>query len=152
VEGRCCVRWNGSRDRFQRSKPYGDAIRDRSAVRQCLGRPVELVGALTSCSYGFQEGKKYLVYAWKSEDGSLSTSVCSRTRALEQADKDVRYLISTPAAGSGGRVYGRINESRQDPAERDAVDYGPVERVPVSAHQPFSYPGPPWLAMQHLSS
>jgi hypothetical protein len=37
-----------------------------------------------------------------------------------------------PAKGTGGLVYGRVNELRRDPAEQLAVDYGPVEGVTVS--------------------
>jgi hypothetical protein len=32
----------------------------------------------------------------------------------------------------GGRVYGRINESRRDPAEPEWIDHGPVEGLTVS--------------------
>ena len=39
-----------------------------------------------------------------------------------------------PSPSEGGRIFGRINESRRDPAEERAVDYGPVEGVTVSIH------------------
>lgn len=35
-------------------------------------------------------------------------------------------------APAGGRVYGRVNEVRRDPAEDEWVDYGPVEGLTVS--------------------
>ena len=37
-----------------------------------------------------------------------------------------------PAAGTPGRVYGRVSEWRRDPAEERPVDYGPLEGVTVS--------------------
>lgn len=42
------------------------------------------------CGYNFEVGKKYLVYAYRAEDG-LSTSICSRT-AIFEGNEDVGYL------------------------------------------------------------
>jgi len=98
-------------------------------------RAVEVVtNPMSTCHYRFQTGKKYLVYATKTETARVSASICSRTRLLADAQEDLRYLTSMPVSGTGGRVYGRVNESRRDPAEEIAVDYGPVEGVTVNVH------------------
>jgi hypothetical protein len=85
------------------------------------------------CGYAFKTGVQYLVYAWKNpSSGRLGTGICSRTKALADAAEDLRYLTSIQATGPGGRVFGRVNELRRDPAERETVDYGPVEGITVS--------------------
>ncbi|MBM6616230.1 hypothetical protein [Bacillus suaedaesalsae] len=44
-----------------------------------------------SCGYSFVQGKNYLVYATESE-GKLITSLCSITKPLAAADKDLSIL------------------------------------------------------------
>jgi hypothetical protein len=46
---------------------------------------------VSDCGLGFEEGKKYLVYAY-GEDEHLSTNACSRTMSLKRADKDTKQL------------------------------------------------------------
>jgi hypothetical protein len=105
---------------------------ERGFVNATAG-PVEIVtGMSSSCGYSFKAGGKYLVYASKTESSRLTTSICSRTRPIAEAQEDLRYLTTMGASGSGGRVYGRINELKRDPAEGTAVDYGPVEGIAVS--------------------
>jgi Carboxypeptidase regulatory-like domain len=85
------------------------------------------------CGYRFTVGMKYLVYANKNEESSrLTTGICSRTRPLAEAKDDLQYLTTIGAKGTGGHLYGRINEWRRDPAEERGVDYGPVEGITVS--------------------
>ena len=55
----------------------------------------------SACGYGFREGQTYLVYAYESAPGSLSTGICSRTRRLKDARKDLKEL------GRGRAVGGR---------------------------------------------
>lgn len=108
------------------------------AVRWFLGsgaRQPEIVqqaNPMTTCEYRFQKGKAYMVYARDTGTGALSTSICSRTRPLDQAQDDVRYLTNLPPDDVGARIYGRVNEQRRHPAEDIWVDYGPVEHVPVT--------------------
>lgn len=40
-----------------------------------------------SCDYTFEVGKKYLIYAY-SDNGKLSTNICSRTAPLEQVNEN----------------------------------------------------------------
>jgi hypothetical protein len=87
------------------------------------------------CGYRFVAGRRYIVYANRQETGGLVTGTCNRTRPIEDAGEDVRYLTSNPAA-AGGRFYGRITERRRDPAEERSVDYGPLEGIEVSVIGP----------------
>ncbi len=46
-----------------------------------------------SCGYGFQEGKTYLIYAYKEDKAPmLRVSLCSRTQALDKAEGDLKEL------------------------------------------------------------
>lgn len=84
------------------------------------------------CGYSFENGRRYLVYAWKRGASGLSTGICSRTRLLSDAAEDLRYLKTIAAPAGGARVFGRIHEWRRDPAEETGVDYGPLQGIPVS--------------------
>lgn len=62
------------------------------------------------CGYPFREGRDYVIYASRTEDGRLATSSCSRTAPLERAADDVSYARdalrgSVPA----GRIVGDIH-------------------------------------------
>ena len=95
--------------------------------------PVEIVtDGLSTCSYRFTRGEKYVVYARRRGDGRLTTSICSRTRLLAEAAEDVKYLSALPASGTGARVYGRVNEWVHHPADAQGVDYGPLENITIS--------------------
>lgn len=65
--------------------------------------PVEIVTGTGGgdCGYSFATGGRYLVYAWKTPSSRLSTGICSRTRPLDEAEEDLRYLTSIPATGTG---------------------------------------------------
>lgn len=116
--------------------PYGSMLVkfevDRGFLKAVPG-PLEIVTGMGGgdCGYRFTTGGRYLVYASKTPSSRLYTGICSRTRPLDKAAEDVRYLASIPATGTGGRVYGRVHEWRRDPAEATAVDYGPIENVTV---------------------
>ena len=105
---------------------------DRPFLKASPG-PIEIVTGMDGgdCGYRFNVGVKYLVYAWKS-GGQLTTGICSRTRPLADAQEDLQYLSTINAPPNGGRVYGRINEWRRDPAEDRGVDYGPLQGITVS--------------------
>lgn len=88
------------------------------------------------CGYRFTVGKRYLVYAWKRAPSGLTTGICSRTRPIEEAGEDLKYLRSIPAKATGARVYGRVNEWRRDPAEERGADYGPLEGIRINLQSP----------------
>lgn len=60
---------------------------------------------LNSCSYSFEKGKSYLVYASRYEDG-FQAGVCSGTTALAGAGEDLRILgpSSEQLTDTGGPV------------------------------------------------
>ncbi len=67
----------------------------------------------TSCGpYGLKRGKRYVVYAYGSENDEniLSTGVCTRTDLAdsEDAKEDLDFLRNLPPAGTGGSMHGRI--------------------------------------------
>lgn len=54
---------------------------------------LDTVSNAASCSgYWFEEGREYLVYAYRQENGSLNTNICSRTALLERAHGDIGIL------------------------------------------------------------
>lgn len=61
------------------------------------------------CGYGFQVGKRYLVYAYRdAKDNRLSTSICTRTRPLADADDDLAFIRALPTSGMAGLVFGKV--------------------------------------------
>jgi hypothetical protein len=95
--------------------------------------PLEVftAGSGPACGYTFKPGTRYLVYAWQ-RDGRVVAGLCSRTRPIEEAAEDLRYLNALPTGNDGVRVFGKVTQSERDPAEDIGVDYGPVEDVIVS--------------------
>lgn len=57
-----------------------------------------------ACGRSFTTGKRYLIYAGRTDDGELTDSSCSRTRLVSNADEDLAVLgagaapMSAPAA------------------------------------------------------
>jgi 5-hydroxyisourate hydrolase-like protein (transthyretin family) len=66
------------------------------------------------CGYAFKNGERYIVYASRSSDGRLRTSICSRTRLAAQAADDLRFLgqLSSPAVS--GHVFGVVTHWHRD--------------------------------------
>lgn len=59
------------------------------------------------CGYAFQEGRSYLVYTHRSPGGLLTTTICSRTRRVEQAAEDLAYLRGPARQPSAlGTIFG----------------------------------------------
>jgi hypothetical protein len=56
-----------------------------------------------SCGYHFEEGKEYLVYAYGKGE-SLKTSICSGTKPLSKADKDLALLGDGEKSKNGGEA------------------------------------------------
>ena len=59
------------------------------------------------CGIGFGIGKRYLVYAYRSEN-KLSTSICSRTTSYARATEDLAFLENLSSAPKGATIYGQI--------------------------------------------
>ena len=53
---------------------------------------LEIGAGFATCIGDFEEGKIYLIYAYRSEEGRLDTNLCTRTRRIEDADEDLAAL------------------------------------------------------------
>ncbi len=85
-----------------------------------------------SCGYPFKRGERYVVYGYRSKDGTrIHTSICSRTRELKDAGEDLKFFgtLSLPAAGA--RVFGSATHVENDLLTREVRDYGPVGNISV---------------------
>lgn len=80
---------------------------------------VVLTGTLLStCHFSFIVGQRYLTYAHRTADGSLTTSNCSGNKLLADAGEDLDYAEHLPPPGSGGRILGRVRLIEQDLLDR----------------------------------
>ena len=68
------------------------------------------------CGVAFGIGKRYLVYAYRSEN-KLSTSICSRTTLYARATEDLAFLGNLSSAPKGATIYGQI--VRGTPRKKD---------------------------------
>ncbi|MGH9753179.1 MAG: hypothetical protein ACREA2_10385 [Blastocatellia bacterium] len=62
------------------------------------------------CGYGFKIGKQYLVYAYRihQKQETLSTSICTRTKPVRNADEDLEVIHGLSKASPGGWVFGEV--------------------------------------------
>jgi len=61
------------------------------------------------CGYEFEVGKRYLVYAYREEKSNrLSTSICTRTRPMVEADEDLAFIRALPTSGMEGLIFGQV--------------------------------------------
>jgi Carboxypeptidase regulatory-like domain/Tissue inhibitor of metalloproteinase len=83
------------------------------SFRGVEGAQTEVITGLgdSDCGFDFERGKRYLVYAYRSEqDKRLYTSICSRTRALSEANEDLKYLRGLSSASPGVHIYGEVQK------------------------------------------
>ena len=72
---------------------------------------VVLSGWNSDCGYRFQEGVRYLVYAYPhSPTAKLTTSICTRTRPLSEASEDLEYLEKKDDPSQGAGIEGMVEE------------------------------------------
>lgn len=48
------------------------------------------------CGFYFQEGKTFLIYAYKNQEGRLETNNCTRSALAERASQDLAFLTTQP--------------------------------------------------------
>jgi hypothetical protein len=87
-------------------------------LRGASGQVVLTGEAGSDCHYRFIVGQRYLVYASRLADGSLTTSRCSGNKAVTAAQEDLDYAEHLPASGSGGRIFGRVRRMEEDLLDR----------------------------------
>jgi hypothetical protein len=73
------------------------------------GSDVEVLTGMNSadCGFNFEKGKRYLVYAQEYQN-KLRTGICSRTRLLTDAKKDLLYFQYLPPEGSGASIFVKV--------------------------------------------
>jgi len=59
-----------------------------------------------SCGFSFKQNKEYIVYAYGEENG-LSTTICSRTKLLTNAQEDLKELGegNLPSSSGSNKVH-----------------------------------------------
>jgi hypothetical protein len=68
----------------------------------------------SDCGYDFVPGRRYIVYAREGSKGKLTTTTCSATRPLEEAQADLRFIRGLAGAPRESAIYGRIQYSGRD--------------------------------------
>lgn len=61
------------------------------------------------CGFNFQDGKTYLIYAYKNQDERLETNNCTRSAPQEGAREDFAFLMSQPGIARGSSGCGSKN-------------------------------------------
>ena len=90
------------------------------------------VTMMSSCDYDFQPGRQYLIYARRTAEGRWTTSMCTGTKPLEDAAADLDYLATIPGAEPTGRVYGSVERTVANPADRSTSTTVPAAGVQVA--------------------
>lgn len=98
------------------------------------------------CSYKFKDGERYLVYANLSlgGDGTLRVSF-NRTRTVNDATEDLRYIRGLHQAKPHGRIFGVVQQSDlylkrtdQPPANRPVAGIGIVVKSLDRSYRTFT--------------
>lgn len=100
------------RERDAGLSEWGSNFYKFSIVHPYLGINTPEIEILTGsgggdCGYEFKIGQRYLVYANRSKT-HLTTSICSRTKPVDQADEDLAFLGTLSSAAPGATIYGRV--------------------------------------------
>jgi len=66
------------------------------------------------CGYRFKAGERYLVYAYRQKDGTLTTGISTRTRLASQAKEDLEFLSHLASPSQSGHVFGVVKTSMRD--------------------------------------
>jgi hypothetical protein len=110
------------------------------AFRGVEGAEVEVLTGLgdADCGFGFRRAQQFLVYAYRSEsDQKLHTSICTRTRAISEADPDLVYIRGLSKAKGGGTISGEV--VRYSRNEEGALTNPPLAGVKVTIDGPKKY-------------
>ncbi|HWC18977.1 MAG TPA: hypothetical protein VG498_18340 [Terriglobales bacterium] len=100
------VRMGGGKPLFDSSGKPTAATIQRVAFRVEEGfdgvktHDIDVYGFGTTCDYHFIAGQRYLVYAWRGDDGKIRTSLCTRTAPFSEATEDINFLRSVKSRRS----------------------------------------------------
>ena len=112
--------------------------------RGFTGSEVEVFTASSgaACGYGFTIGEQYLVYAYRRDDGSLYTGLCTRTQRLSDAADDLAYIRGLGSAAPGATIFGEVRgRIKSGDDEVKAVNgakitvHGPAKSVDVTTDE-----------------
>lgn len=107
------------------------------AFRGVEGAEVEVLTGLGGgdCGFGFRRAQQFLVYAYRSEsDQKLHTNICTRTRAISEADPDLVYIRGLSKAKAGGTISGEVVRERRN--ETGGSNSEPLAGVKVTIDGP----------------
>jgi len=107
------------------------------AFRGVEGAEVEVLTGLGGgdCGFGFRRAQQFLVYAYRSEsDQKLHTNICTRTRAISEADPDLVFIRSLSKAKAGGTISGEVVRERRN--ETGGSKGEPLANVKVTIDGP----------------
>ncbi|HEX6188857.1 MAG TPA: carboxypeptidase regulatory-like domain-containing protein [Pyrinomonadaceae bacterium] len=107
------------------------------AFRGVEGAEVEVITGLgdADCGFGFRRAQQFLVYAYRSEsDQKLHTNICTRTRAISEADPDLVYIRGLSKAKDGGTISGTVVRNRRN--ETGGSNGEPLAGVKVTIDGP----------------
>ena len=88
-------------------------------------------GSSAACGLNFTVGHEYVVYASADPGGTLGTTSCSRTAAIENAAGDLAYARGLATGALLGRISGRVVLRFRDLARARDVER-PMGDVPVT--------------------
>ncbi|MGZ5437965.1 MAG: MSCRAMM family protein [Pyrinomonadaceae bacterium] len=107
------------------------------AFRGVEGSEVEVLTGLGGgdCGFGFRRAQQFLIYAYRSEgDQKLHTNICTRTRAISEADPDLAYIRGLSKAKAGGTISGEVVRERRN--ETGGSNGEPLAGVKVTIDGP----------------
>lgn len=84
------------------------------------------------CGYAFELNKDYLVYAYKGEDGALSTGICNPTKPLDKAIEDIQFIGGLTGAKPVGSVFGQISQYKSRKSTDEWQPNPPLTNVNVT--------------------
>lgn len=101
-------------------------LRDVAGVHGVDGPAVLTSRFDDSCGYAFTVGERYLIDATPRADGTLVTSICSKTALVENAGETLAYLESLSKPPAGGRIFGEVFSEWPPGGLFDDADRRPV--------------------------
>ena len=85
------------------------------------------------CSLSFRVGHEYIVYAARSEGGTLTTSRCLRTRDVEDAGADLAYARDVKqGSAAAGQITGRVLVAPRDLTGKSTGAPMPLPEIAVT--------------------
>jgi photosystem II stability/assembly factor-like uncharacterized protein len=90
-----------------------------------------------NCGYTFRLEERYVVYAYASAGGPLTTNMCGGTKLASSGAADLAFLKEVTGPPRGVRVFGNVRRVEDDLVSFNRRDYGGVSgaRVQVTGER-----------------